>query len=150
MQNTIGLFPHCLSINIKCIANERGKRKQQRQTRLKSTSCSHYRSFRYGSCWYSFLSFRRIFSKIASERRLNVVLCVQKSARGRCVHIISTLKSNLFCNPSKYCAFHGKFSIMCIMFARDVLRSPNHSWAELFNCSLECVNFFPPAAITFY
>lgn len=121
--------------------NERTNCKDRR---LKSTSCSYYRLFRYGSCWYSF-SIRRTFSKMSV--RANVVCeraservneCVQNAAVD-CVHIISTLKSNLFCNPSKYCAFYGKFSIMCIMFARDVLADFQLSWNLI--AILKCVKF---------
>lgn len=105
-----------------------------------------------------------IFSQIvfSISRRMSkmcgVCVCVCALARAvDCVHIISTLKSNLFCNPSKYCAFHGKFSIMCIMFARDVFMhvQPSKSFgssrqAQL-NRHFKCVKFFTKSHIqSFY
>lgn len=85
--------------------------------RLKSTSSSYCHSLRYGSCWYSFVYFiEYIVTVDATLRKMYDYVWVTGCCVYCFVHTISTLKSNLFCNPSKYLRVVENFlcNILCL------------------------------------
>lgn len=113
-------------------ANER-QRQQQRQTRLKSTSCSYYRSFRYGSCWYSFRSLVRWLSFRP--------YILRKMYRGTRKCGVCTL--SLSCSRGRLCTHNFHPEKQSILQSKQVLRAPWKIFYNVYYVCQGCVHTFP-------